>query len=413
MNYIRWFYETGKAETGLVGGKGANLGELTQAGLPVPPGFCVTSAAYKDFIRLNRLDQTVRRGVGGNEPTGPGGYKTPLSPDTDGDLCDTDPSPDCRRGFCLLHAAISTGGRGNPSGRAVVGYGRRSSQRLVRRAAGDLSQRARGTCTDRAHPALLGFSVGGAGLGLYRQPGSGSPIGFDVGRRPEHDPLRGCRCALHREPGHRKAGSSGDQRQLGIGEAIVSGLVSPDTITANKADGRIIDCQKGTKELLVAYAADGGTEELPVPEEMRSRPALTDQQVAELTRLGNRIEAYYGRPQDIEWGLYRGSWYLLQSRPITTLSLQPERHYPAGDFNRSMFIEIFPDPLSPIFLSVIEPLFKDMLDFTFRALGFEPAKDLQAIGGFYNQPYFNRDYIAAAFQPLSPAVREPLVGQIV
>ncbi len=54
-----------------------------------------------------------------------------------------------------------------------------------------------------------------------------------------------------------------------------------------------------------------------------------------------------------------------------------------------------------------------MLDFTFRALGFEPPKDMQAMGGFYNQLYFNRDYIAAALQPLSPAVREPIIAQIV
>ena len=59
MGYIRWFHEVGKSELGLVGGKGANLGELTRAGLPVPPGFCITSAAYQDFIRLTGLDKFV------------------------------------------------------------------------------------------------------------------------------------------------------------------------------------------------------------------------------------------------------------------------------------------------------------------------------------------------------------------
>jgi pyruvate,water dikinase len=78
-----------------------------------------------------------------------------------------------------------------------------------------------------------------------------------------------------------------------------------------------------------------------------------------------------------------------------------------------MFIEIFPDPLSPSFMSVVKPLFHEMLDFTFRALGFEPPKGMQATGGFNNQLYFNRDYISAAFQPLSPAAREPLVSKIV
>ncbi len=131
----------------------------------------------------------------------------------------------------------------------------------------------------------------------------------------------------------------------------------------NKSDGRIINHQIGLKELIVAYAAEGGTEELPVPEEMRSIPALTDQQVAELTQLGNRIEAYYGKPQDIEWGFYNGNWYLLQSRPITTLTQQPERQYPPGEFNRSMFIEIFPEALSPSFLSVVEPIIQGNVGF--------------------------------------------------
>jgi pyruvate,water dikinase len=199
----------------------------------------------------------------------------------------------------------------------------------------------------------------------------------------------------------------------GLGEAIVSGLVTPDTIIARKSDGGIINRQIGVKELMVAYAADGGTEELPVPDELRSILSLSDQQVTRLTLLANRIEGYYGKPQDIEWGYYNGEWYLLQSRPITTLAKGPAHQYPPGEFNRTMFIEIFPEPLSPAFLSVIEPLFKEMLDFTIRAMGFEPPKDIQAIGGFYYQPYFNRDYIAAAYGPLSPAVREPLIAQIV
>jgi pyruvate,water dikinase len=177
----------------------------------------------------------------------------------------------------------------------------------------------------------------------------------------------------------------------GLGEAIVSGLVSPDTITADKNDGRIINCQAGSKEIMVAYAVEGGTEELPVPEAMRAKPALSDQQVAELTRLGNQIETYYGRPQDIEWGFYNGNWYLLQSRPITTLTQKPEQQYPPGEFNRSMFIEIFPEALSPSFLSVITPIFKEMLDFTFRALGFEPPKGMQGTGGF-NQLYLTATY---------------------
>jgi pyruvate,water dikinase len=78
-----------------------------------------------------------------------------------------------------------------------------------------------------------------------------------------------------------------------------------------------------------------------------------------------------------------------------------------------MFVEIFPDPLTPSFYSVIQPLFHSMLDFTFKTWGFKPPIGIPAVEIYYNQPYFNRSYIEASFGSLSAPVREPLVAQIV
>jgi hypothetical protein len=86
---------------------------------------------------------------------------------------------------------------------------------------------------------------------------------------------------------------------------------------------------------------------------------------------------------------------------------------PEVEYNRTMFVELFPDPLSPVFLASIRPLLQSMLDFTFTSWGFKPPEDMEATGGFYNQPYFNRNYIEAALAPLSPDVREGLVSQVV
>jgi pyruvate,water dikinase len=199
----------------------------------------------------------------------------------------------------------------------------------------------------------------------------------------------------------------------GLGEAIVSGLVSPDTITVRKQDGRVVSLQLGTKERAIEYADDGGTVELATPEEQRAIPALPDEGVAELVALGREIEIHYGSPQDIEWAQAGGRFYILQSRPITTLGPDIAGATVGVEYNRTMFIELFPDPLSPCFLASIQPLFHSMLDFTFVSLGFEPPQDMEAVGGFYNQPYFNRNYIETALAPLSPAVREGLVSQIV
>jgi len=199
----------------------------------------------------------------------------------------------------------------------------------------------------------------------------------------------------------------------GLGEAIVSGLVTPDTFTVRKSDGHILSRQVAAKERIIAYAAHGGTVELETPAERRELPALSDDQIAELVSLGKHIESHYGSPQDIEWAYAQGRFYVLQARPITTLAPQAAKATEAVEYNRTMFIEIFPDPLSPIFLSVIAPLFHGMLDFTFQALGFKPPPGMDAVGVFYNQVYFNRNYITAALEPLSPSVREELVSQIV
>jgi rifampicin phosphotransferase len=110
----------------------------------------------------------------------------------------------------------------------------------------------------------------------------------------------------------------------GLGEAIVSGLVTPDTLTVAKADGQIIQRQTAEKQLMTVRV-NGATEEQPVPEALRSAEVLDAQAAGELARLGTRIEALYGMPMDIEWARAADTFYILQARPITAL---PERRSP-------------------------------------------------------------------------------------
>ena len=211
----------------------------------------------------------------------------------------------------------------------------------------------------------------------------------------------------------------------GLGEAIVSGLVTPDTWIVRKG-GEIVERDIARKDVAIVYAPDGGTREIETSAAQRDVPSLNDAQLRALAALGEQVEAHYARPMDIEWAYAREKFYMLQARPITTLAEQTQsdtngvadtrraiRDTRTGEYNRSMFVEIFPDPLSPAFLSVIAPLFHSMLDFTFETLGFKPPHDIPAIGVFYNQPYFHRDYIEGALAPLSPPVRAALVTQII
>ncbi|WP_226673371.1 phosphoenolpyruvate synthase [Rossellomorea aquimaris] len=109
---------------------------------------------------------------------------------------------------------------------------------------------------------------------------------------------------------------------FGLGEALVSGLVSPDSYKVQ--DGVIIEKKIGTKKLAIYGVNGGGTETKPIPSDQQKAAALTDEQVLQLSKIGRKIEAHFECPQDIEWCLEDGTFYIVQSRPITTLYPIPE-----------------------------------------------------------------------------------------
>ncbi|MDD5987688.1 MAG: PEP/pyruvate-binding domain-containing protein [Eubacteriales bacterium] len=106
----------------------------------------------------------------------------------------------------------------------------------------------------------------------------------------------------------------------GLGEAVVSGIVTPDNIWINKKTNEIVTEYISEKEtMVVRKSAEGGTVEQDVPAELREKPVLSDEDKKALVDVANRIEDFYGKPEDVEWAFENGRLYMLQSRPITTL----------------------------------------------------------------------------------------------
>lgn len=106
----------------------------------------------------------------------------------------------------------------------------------------------------------------------------------------------------------------------GLGEAIVSGIVTPDNLWIDKRTGEVTTEYISEKETMVVRLSErGGTKEVPVPEELREAPVLTDGERNQLVDLARKIEDFYQKPEDIEWAIVDGQVYLLQSRPITTM----------------------------------------------------------------------------------------------
>ncbi|MET8413481.1 rifamycin-inactivating phosphotransferase [Streptomyces sp. NPDC005195] len=104
---------------------------------------------------------------------------------------------------------------------------------------------------------------------------------------------------------------------FGLGEALVSGLVNPDVFKVRH--GEVVAKAIAAKQRAVRALPASGTEEVAIDSQLQEQPSLTDTQVVRLVRLGRRIEAHFGRPQDIEWCLVDDEFQIVQSRPITTL----------------------------------------------------------------------------------------------
>ncbi|SDE81130.1 MULTISPECIES: phosphoenolpyruvate synthase [unclassified Paenibacillus] len=140
---------------------------------------------------------------------------------------------------------------------------------------------------------------------------------------------------------------------FGLGEALVSGLVSADCYQVK--EGEIIDKRIAAKKLAVYGRKEGGTETQQIDPKLQETQTLTEKQILQLARIGRQIEAYFGCPQDIEWCLVEDTFYIVQSRPITTLYPIPE----ANDQENRVYVSVghqqmMTDPMKPLGLSFFQ-----------------------------------------------------------
>jgi rifampicin phosphotransferase len=143
--------------------------------------------------------------------------------------------------------------------------------------------------------------------------------------------------------GNRKVSSI--DASYGIGEALVSGLVTPDIYKVK--EGKIVDKVISTKNIAIYPLMDGGTEERKLEDKSRNEQTLTDKEILKLEKLGRKIEAYFTSPQDIEWCLLDDEFYIVQSRPITTLYPVPEIN-DNRVFLSSGHMQMMTDPIKPL-----------------------------------------------------------------
>jgi pyruvate,water dikinase len=137
---------------------------------------------------------------------------------------------------------------------------------------------------------------------------------------------------------------------FGLGEALVSGLVSADCYKVQ--EDKIVDKMIAAKKLVIYGRKEGGTETQQIEPDQQKTQTLTEQQILQLARIGRQIEAYFDCPQDIEWCLVNDLFYIVQSRPITVLFPIPE----ASDQDNHVYVSVghqqmMTDPMKPLGLS--------------------------------------------------------------
>lgn len=315
---IRWFDSIGLEDVATVGGKGASLGELTRAGIPVPPGFVVTTAAFETFIEAMDPDGGIRRRIEELEP--------------DQLEATQKASTEIRERIAAVDLPAELASTITAAYRELCGDA----------AAAPVAVRSSATSEDSKEASFAGLqdtflwvtgedevvrwlrtcwsSLYSTESIHYRQrlklPEAHVAMSVVVQR------MVNARCSgvmFTRSP------TTGDRSVItvegswGLGSCIVSGEVTPDKYVVNKVTGEIMKRDVAAKTMQHVPDLDtGGILDQAVPENMQNQACLSDEAIAGLAAIGKRIEKHYGSPQDIEWAMEEnGEILLLQSRPET------------------------------------------------------------------------------------------------
>lgn len=320
---VHWFNEIEAADITVVGGKGANLGQLTRAGFPVPPGFCVAATAYRRHIAGNNLGPAIAAVLARIET----GNVAELERATQQirTLIDSAPmSDDVATTVRRAYAILAEGGHDRVAIRSSA-----TAEDLPEASFAGQQETFLGiTGVDEvlSHVRKAWASLWTSRAVAYRQR-----QGFDhsqvalavvVQAMVEPDTAG---VLFTTDPLGMKQDAMLVNAAYGLGESVVSGRVTPDTYRlARSRDLVVLHRQLGAKETRIRSALGSGSVIEPVPEADRSRYCLDDAALKQLVALGLMVEAFYGSPQDIEWAMIGSRLYLLQARPITTLATTPE-----------------------------------------------------------------------------------------
>ncbi|ENQ3111206.1 phosphoenolpyruvate synthase [Bacillus anthracis] len=320
-SFVLDFQEIEKGQLSLVGGKGLNLGELSNIqGIEVPEGFCVTTVGYENAIEQNEnlqtlLQQLTKLKLEDRAQIGEMSKEIReviMAVQIPSDVVEAVAHYLSRFGNEHAYAVRSSATAEDLPYASFAGQqdtylniiGKEAILQHVRKCWASLF-------TERAvmYRMQNDFEHNQVSICVVVQKmvfPEASGILFTA------DPITSSRKVLSIDA------------SFGLGEALVSGLVSADNYKVK--EGKIVDKVISTKKVAIYALKEGGTETKQINSAQQKIQTLSEQQILQLAQIGRQIEAYFGYPQDIEWCLVDNAFYIVQSRPITTLYPIPEEN---------------------------------------------------------------------------------------
>ncbi|MFW5929474.1 MAG: phosphoenolpyruvate synthase [Halobacteriota archaeon] len=310
---VLWFEDVGKGDLDRVGGKGASLGEMAREGFPVPPGFVVTTEAYRRFLDESGIRETLFEAVD-VDPEDSEALQQAHERATEL-ILDAEMPDDVRlasvEGYASLDAeyvAVRSSATAEDlpdasfAGQQETYLNVSGEDEVVRR----VKECWASLFTERAiyYRQEKGFPHDDVEIAVVVQ----AMVDADKsGVMFTSDPSTG-------------ASEVTVEAAWGLGESVVSGGVTPDNYVFDRTAREVVEARVSRKKTMhVQDASTGETVETEVPEERVEERVLSDEEIHELAEVGERLEEHYGSPQDVEWAIADDELFVLQSRPITTI----------------------------------------------------------------------------------------------
>lgn len=314
------FSEVNKSDISLVGGKGANLGEMIGEGFPVPPGFIVTAEAYYLLIEKNNLQPKIKELIGQLDPKN-STQLNEISKKIKKLILATEVPDEINQQIITHYRKLSSGSKpalvaARSSATAEdlpdASFAGQQETYLNVRGEKDLLDKVK-QCWASLFEARAIFYREEKGFDHFKV-GIAVPV-----QKMIQSEVAGIMFTINPV--------SNDKNQIvieaiyGLGERIVQGAYTPDHYLVQKESWKILQ-KKVAPQKIEMTLKDGINQDLKVAESKQDKIKLTDEQIIELAKIGHQLQQHYRFPQDIEWALEDGKMYIVQSRPVTTITLE-------------------------------------------------------------------------------------------